>query len=71
MRPAFPFLWGIAGFVMNYVAFVGPIIVMALLAASGLMASSNLWIALWPALAYYLVHLLEGNVVNPSLSATA
>ncbi len=59
-------IWGVVAFVLNYVAFIGPVIVASLLFASGLIDSPSPWSAFWPAAAYYVVHLIEANVVTPT-----
>jgi predicted PurR-regulated permease PerM len=59
-------IWGIVAFVLNYVAFIGPAIMAALLFAAGLIDNPSLWSAAWPAFAYYVVHLIEGNVLTPT-----
>ncbi len=59
-------IWGVVAFVLNYVAFIGPVIVAALLFASGLIDNPSPWTALWPAAAYYAFHLIEANVVTPT-----
>jgi predicted PurR-regulated permease PerM len=59
-------IWGAVAFVMNYVALVGPLIVAALLFAAGLIDNPSPWSAAWPALAYYVLHMIEGNVVTPT-----
>jgi predicted PurR-regulated permease PerM len=59
-------IWGIVAFVLNYVSFIGPVIVTALLFAAGLIDNPSLWSAAWPAIAYYVMHLIEGNVVTPT-----
>ncbi|MGL5114866.1 MAG: AI-2E family transporter [Beijerinckiaceae bacterium] len=58
-------IWGVVAFVLNYVAFIGPLIVTALLFASGLIEATSIWSAVLPAAAYYLIHLIEGNIVTP------
>lgn len=63
----FPWFWGLLAFMLNYIAFVGPIIMTALLLGAGLIDSTNSWWSAWPALAYFVVHLIEGNVVTPLL----
>ncbi len=59
-------IWGVAAFVLNYVAFIGPIVMTALLFAAGLIDNPSLWTAAWPAALYYAIHLVEGNVVTPT-----
>jgi predicted PurR-regulated permease PerM len=63
----FPPFWGLMAFILNYIAFVGPIIMAALLVGATLLDKSGNWTAIWPAVAYYVVHLIEGNVVTPLL----
>jgi predicted PurR-regulated permease PerM len=59
-------IWGVAAFVLNYVAFIGPIIMTALLFAAGLIDNPSPWTAAWPAAAFYAIHLIEANVVTPT-----
>ncbi|WP_342358592.1 AI-2E family transporter [Terrarubrum flagellatum] len=62
-----PIFWGALAFVLNYLAFIGPIIVAILLFAAGLLSDTTLLAAIWPAALYYAIHLLEGNWVTPML----
>jgi predicted PurR-regulated permease PerM len=64
---SYPIFWGAVAFVLNYLVFIGPAIVAVMLFAAGLLAAPTLLQALWPPAAYLLVHLLEGNVVTPTL----
>lgn len=61
----FPVFWGALAFLLNYLAFIGPIIVAVLLFAGALLDAPSLVAALWPATAYYILHLFEGNAVTP------
>lgn len=61
----FPVFWGALAFLLNYLAFIGPIIVTVLLLAGALLDAPSLLAAIWPAAAYFVLHLLEGNVVTP------
>ncbi len=61
----FPLFWGLLAFILNYIAFVGPIIMTVLLLGAGLLDSANTWLSAWPALVYFIVHLVEGNVITP------
>jgi predicted PurR-regulated permease PerM len=61
----YPIFWGALAFVLNYLAFIGPIIVTALLFAGALVDAPNLLTAVGPAAAYFVVHLIEGNAVTP------
>ncbi len=61
----FPVFWGVLAFVLNYLAFVGPIIVTVLLFAGALLDAPSLFAAIWPAALYYVLHLVEGNAITP------
>ncbi len=61
----FPLFWGLLAFILNYIAFVGPVIMTALLLGAVMLDSGNGWFSAWPAGAYFLIHLVEGNVVTP------
>lgn len=61
----FPLFWGALAFLLNYLAFIGPIIVAVLLLAGALLDAPSILAALWPASAYYVLHLFEGNAVTP------
>ncbi|WP_083269146.1 AI-2E family transporter [Bosea vaviloviae] len=61
----FPVFWGALAFLLNYLAFIGPIIVTVLLLAGALLDAPSLLAAIWPAAAYFVLHLLEGNLVTP------
>lgn len=63
----YPIFWGAVAFVLNYLAFVGPAIVIAMLFAAGLLGAPTFLQATWPAAAYLMVHLLESNVVTPTV----
>lgn len=61
----YPVFWGALAFLLNYLAFIGPIIVTVLFFAAGLLSSPALIVAIWPAAAYFVIHLIEGNAVTP------
>lgn len=61
----FPLFWGALAFMLNYLAFIGPIFVAVLLLAGALLDAPSLLAALWPAAAYYVLHLFEGNAITP------
>ena len=61
----FPIFWGALAFILNYLAFIGPIIVTAMLFAGALIDAAFLLTAIWPAAAYFAIHLIEGNAVTP------
>jgi predicted PurR-regulated permease PerM len=63
----FPLFWGLLAFILNYIAFVGPVIMTALMLGASMIDDASSWLSAWPALLYFIVHLIEGNVVTPML----
>ncbi|HEY5797885.1 MAG TPA: AI-2E family transporter [Bosea sp. (in: a-proteobacteria)] len=61
----FPVFWGALAFLLNYLAFIGPIVVTAMLFLAALIDAPFLVTAIWPAAAYFVLHLIEGNAVTP------
>lgn len=61
----YPIFWGALAFILNYLAFIGPIIVTATLFAGALIDAPSALAAIWPAAAYFVIHLIEGNAVTP------
>ncbi len=61
----YPIFWGALAFVLNYLAFIGPIIVTIMLFAGALVEAPLILTAVWPAAAYFFLHLIEGNAVTP------
>ena len=62
-----PLMWGGIVAVLNYIPYLGPIASILLLGLGGLMAFSDPWYAMLPALTFAGIHLLEANVITPSL----
>jgi len=62
-----PIMWGGLVAIFNYVPYFGPIVAAGLLAIGGLMTFSDLGYALVPALLFVAVHLVEANVLTPTL----
>ncbi|WP_246082581.1 AI-2E family transporter [Rubellimicrobium rubrum] len=58
-------LWGILGFLLNYIPFVGNIVTVALVAAVALITYDSLWTAALPPLAVIALSALESQVVTP------
>lgn len=61
----YPVFWGALAFMLNYLAFIGPIIVTVTIFAGALLNAPSLAAALAPAAAYFVLHLIEGNAVTP------
>ncbi|HEX4172219.1 MAG TPA: AI-2E family transporter, partial [Acetobacteraceae bacterium] len=64
-----PLLWGVTAFVMNFLPILGPMFaIVVFLLASVLSLGVTLW-ALLPVGLYFLIHVLEGEIVTPMLLA--
>lgn len=63
----YPLFWGALSFVLNYLAFIGPLIVTGLMLGAGVTTADTAFAALWPMGAYAIIQLFEGNVITPSL----
>jgi predicted PurR-regulated permease PerM len=64
-----PVLWGVVAFLLNYVPILGPLLGVAMFLFAGMLAIPVLWKALLPAGLYFLIHLIEGEMVTPMLLA--
>jgi predicted PurR-regulated permease PerM len=64
-----PILWGSLAFLLNYVPILGPLVGIAVLALAGLLTFDPVWQALLPAAIYLSIHIVEGEVVTPTLLA--
>lgn len=62
-----PLMWGGIVAVLNYIPYLGPIASVLLLAVGGLMAFADPWYAFLPALLFAAIHLVEANLITPSL----
>ncbi len=62
-----PLMWGGIVAVLNYIPYLGPIASALLLALGGLMAFTDPWYAFLPALSFAAIHLVEANLITPSL----
>lgn len=64
-----PLLWGVVSFLLNYVPVLGPIFATLLFVLVGLLTIDVLWQAFLPAMLYFLIHVIEGELVTPLLLA--
>ena len=62
-----PLMWGGLVMLLNYVPYLGPIAAAALLLVGGLMTFSEPWTAAMPAAIFIGLHLIEANVVTPTI----
>jgi predicted PurR-regulated permease PerM len=62
-----PLMWGGIVAILNYIPYLGPILAALLLAMGGLMTFSDLWWALLPAAIQVVFHMIEANVITPTV----
>ena len=62
-----PLMWGGIVALLNYIPYLGPIASAVLLALGGLMTFTDPWFALLPAVAFIGIHLVEANIVTPTV----
>ena len=62
-----PLMWGGIVALFNYVPYLGPIMAALLLAVGALMSFRDAWYAAFPPLIFIVCHLIEANIVTPSL----
>ncbi|MEG3154581.1 AI-2E family transporter [Sphingomonas sp. RB1R13] len=62
-----PMMWGGIVAVLNYIPYLGPIACVLLLSFGGLMQFPDVWSAMLPPAIFLGMHLIEANVLTPSL----
>ena len=62
-----PIMWGGLAAILNFIPYVGPMAMTALLALFGLGTAETVWLGLIPAIAYIALHTVEANVITPSI----
>jgi predicted PurR-regulated permease PerM len=62
-----PALWGMLAFILNYIPFLGPILMLIVLFGVSLLSFATLAHALVPVALYFALHILEGQIVTPSV----
>jgi len=62
-----PLMWGGIVTLFNYMPYLGPIAAALLLSLGGLMVFRDAWYAAFPPLVFIGCHLIESNVITPSL----
>ena len=64
-----PVLWGVIAFCLNFVPILGPFCGTILFLAVGMLSMGPVWAALLPAVLYFGIHVIEGEIVTPMLLA--
>lgn len=62
-----PLLWAVLGFTLNFLPFVGAIIGTALVAAIGILTFDTVGQGLLPAIVYFGLTMMEGNLITPAV----
>jgi len=60
-----PLLWGTAVAVLNFVPYIGPLLMAGMLALAGVLTYGIDWAMLGPAAAYLALHGIESNFITP------
>jgi predicted PurR-regulated permease PerM len=64
-----PLLWGVIAFVVNFVPILGPMVALVLFLMASVVSLGVTWWALLPVGLYFVVHIIEGELVTPMLMA--
>ena len=62
-----PMMWGGLAALLNFVPYVGPLTMVALLSLFGIGSADHLFVGLIPAAAYLGLHTVEANIVTPTV----
>ena len=62
-------LWGTIAFLLNYIPIVGPFVGIGIFLLAGLMTQTDFNAATMPAIAYLIIHIMEGSFITPRLLA--
>lgn len=62
-----PIMWGGLAALLNFLPYIGPIVMITLLGLFGIGTTDTLLVGVLPALAYLGLHTVEANVVTPSI----
>ena len=60
-------MWGGLAMILNFIPYIGPLAMTALLALFGLGTAETAWIGMGYAAAYVVLHAIEANVITPSI----
>lgn len=62
-----PVMWGGLAALLNFIPYIGPLMMIVLLGLFGLGSADSVFVGLIPAAAYLALHTVESNVVTPSV----
>ncbi len=64
-----PLLWGCIAFAVNFVPILGPMVALVVFLMASVLSLGVTWWALLPVGLYFLIHVIEGEIVTPMLMA--
>ncbi len=64
-----PLLWGLVAFVVNFVPILGPMVALVIFLMASVLSLGVTWWAVLPVGLYFLIHVVEGELVTPMLMA--
>lgn len=62
-----PIMWGGLAAILNFLPYVGPLVMIILLSLFGLATGDNFAIGIVPAACYFALHAVESNIITPSI----
>ncbi|MEC8772965.1 MAG: AI-2E family transporter, partial [Pseudomonadota bacterium] len=62
-----PIMWGGLAALLNFLPYVGPIVMVALLGLFGIGTADTIVLGLVPATAYLVLHTIEANLITPAV----
>jgi len=62
-----PLLWGVLAGLLNYMAFIGPAVMVAVLVGVGLMENQQIGAILLPAMIYIAINFFESQFITPTI----
>lgn len=62
-----PIMWGGLAALLNFLPYIGPVAMMALLAVFGVGTADTVFLGLIPVMAYIGLHTVEANIVTPTI----
>jgi predicted PurR-regulated permease PerM len=64
-----PLLWGVLAFALNFVPILGAMVGMVIFLMASVLSLGVTWAALLPVGLYFLIHVVEGELVTPMMMA--
>ena len=62
-----PIMWGVLATLLNFIPYIGPLAMTALLTLFGLGTADTVFLGLIPPVAYVVLHVFEANAITPAI----